>query len=279
MSGLTLMDVATSSRLQRGVIETIARESGVLESLPFLRINGNALSYIGETKMATVSFRDINKQYQGSNGQTKQVTEPLKLLGGIVKVDRFLEYTQNIYDVRAEATASKSKSIANTFTDTFFNGDTSLNSLEFNGINKRMEASQIVDGEGYNLVPGMLLELMDRVQKGANIIYMNKRTRRKLTSLLMKQTAFIETGQDAFGRLQHRFGGVPIAVVEDQYIPNDAIYAVRLGQGGVMGIHSGPVSTMDNGLRGNFYETLLEWYTSIVVMNPKGISVLKNFTL
>ena len=279
------LTIAESSKLmttplQRGVIETIARESSVLEHLPFVDIKGSAISYTQEDKIATVSFRDVNQGYTGENPTYLTKTEPLKRLGGIVEVDRFIELTQNIHDVRAEATASKSKAIANEFTRVFFSGNQSINPMEFNGLNVRILPEQEVDAEGFDLTSGMIHEVLDKVMGGADVLFLNKKTRRTITAMFQGQNAFVQAGQDLFGRPQQKFGDVPIAVVEDIYIPDNSIYAVKFGQDqGIVGIQAGTVAAMDNGLRGTTYETLIEWYVSIVDSNPKGFARLKNFTI
>lgn len=282
MAGLTMEESSklVATPLKRGVIQTIARESAVLENLPFLSVNGSAIAFVQEDKMATISFRDVNQGYEGENPTYIQKTEALKRLGGVVEVDRFIELTQNIHDVRAEATASKSKAIANEFTRVFFAGDEKVNPLEFNGLNARMIPSQEVDAEGFDLTTGMISEVIDKVMAGPDILFMNKKTRRALTAMFQVQGAYIQAGQDAFGRPQQRFADVPIAVVEDMFIPDNSVYAVKFGADeGIVGIQAGTVEAIDNGLRGITYQTLIEWFVSIMDGNPKGFARLKNFTI
>lgn len=282
MSGIPLLeaDRLILTPLQQGIIQTVAKESAVLEVLPFVDINGSALSYTQEGALATVNFRDINETYTGTNPTFINKVESLSLLGGTVEVDRFIQLTQNIHDVRAEATASKAKAIANEFTRVFFAGDISKNPLEFNGLESRLIPENDVDAAGWEISSGMIHQLMDKVMGGADVLFMNKRTRRHLTAIFEAQSTIIQIGQDAFGRQIKKFGDVRIAVVEDIYLPDDSIYAVNLGKDtGVVGIQNNSVLASDNGLRGTIYETLIEWYVSIVDMNPKGFARLHNFTL
>jgi hypothetical protein len=282
MAGITLTEarVIMEDPLKRGIIETIVRESSVLELLPITGINGNAYSYVQEEGTGTVGFRNVNEDYVHTNPTNVQKTEHLRRLGSKVEVDRFIELTQNIHDVRAEATASKSKAIANEFTRVFFKGDATANPLEFDGLDVRIVAGQEVDGTGKELDTMMISELLDKVQGGADVLFMNKRTRRKMTALFSGQQSFIQAGQDSFGRPQQFFGEVRIAVVDDMYIADDSIYAVKFGQDqGVAGIQAGELQAVDNGLRGTMYETLIEWYVSIIDGNPKGIARLKGASL
>lgn len=286
MAGITMVEASKliDTPLKKGIVETIARESTVLELLPFTNINGNAYSYVQEGELASVGFREVNANYEGTNPTYVPKTEQLRRLGGTVEVDRFIELTQNINDVRAEATASKSKAIANEFTRVFFKGNASTNPLEFDGLDVRTVSEQVVDGEGavLNSPEGRLKvsELLDKVMGGADVLFMNKRTRRHFTAMFQGQNAYVVSGQDAFGRPQQYFGDVRIAVVDDKYIPDNSIYAVKFGQdAGIAGIQAGGVQAVDNGLRGTMYETLIEWYVSIIDGNPNGFARLNNIVL
>jgi HK97 family phage major capsid protein len=282
MAGITLAEASKliETPLKRGVIETIARESAVLELLPFININGNAYSYVQEGTLGTVGFRDVNTDYNHTNPTYVQKTEHLRRLGSKVEVDRFIELTQNIHDVRAEATSAKAKAIANEFTRAFFKGNSATNPLEFDGLDIRVTAEQTVDGQGEVLTTMMIHELLDKVMGGADVLFMNKRTRRKVTAMFQSQGAYIQSGQDAFGRPQQYFGDVRIAVVDDAILPDNSIYAVKFGQNeGIVGIQAGGLEAVDNGLRGTMYETLIEWYVSIIDGNPKGFARLHNFLL
>lgn len=286
MAGITMAEASKiiDTPLKKGIITTIARESAVLELLPIVGINGNAYSYVQEGTTGSVGFRNVNEDYDHENPTYVPKTEALTRLGSKVEVDRFIELTQNIHDVRAEATASKSKAIANEFTRVFFNGNKSTNPLEFDGLAVRIKAEQLVDkaegGVAAELKPEHIHELLDAVQGGADVLFMNKRTRRKVTSLFAGQGAYIQNGQDAFGRPQQYFGDVRIAVVDDSILPQNDIYAVKFGMdSGVAGIQAGELQAVDNGLRGTMYETLIEWYVSIVDGNPKGLARLTGIAL
>jgi hypothetical protein len=281
MAGITLHEanIIIEEPLKKGIIETIVRESAVLELLPFVDINGNAFNYIQEDTTGSVGFRDVNVDYDHENPTHVSQTETIKRLGSKVEVDRFIALTQNIHNVRAEATASKSKAIANEFTKTFFTGNATDNPLEFNGLDVRLVESQVldkaVDEVKAPLTAVMVHELLDTVQGGADVLFVNKRTRRKLTAMFGGQGAYIQAGQDAFGRPQQFFGDVRLAVIDDAYITDDSIYGVKFGMdAGISGIQAGGLQAVDNGLRGVLYETLIEWYMSIVDGNPKGFARL-----
>ncbi len=60
---LTLPEAAklSTDTLQRGVIETFARTSAVLEQLPFMEIVGNSYLYNQEAALPGVAFRELHK--------------------------------------------------------------------------------------------------------------------------------------------------------------------------------------------------------------------------
>jgi len=282
MSGITLTEAnkLTGNAMQKGIVQTIARESAVLEVLPFETIFGATYGIIREETDGGAGFRAVNEDYVHDNPTNSEHFDELRRLGSKVEVDRYIELTGNLNNVRAEATVSKAKAIANHFTQTFFHGDSSVNPMEFDGLNKRMDVTQVVDASGFPLHTGLIHQLLDKVQGGSDVIFMNKKTRRKVNELFMAQKAFIEPSQDAFGRPVQRFGEVRIAVVEDMFLPDNSIYAMSFGaDSGVVGIQAGEVSAEDNGLRGTIYETLIEWYVSIIITNPKGVAKLTNFSL
>ncbi|WP_153127434.1 hypothetical protein [Peribacillus tepidiphilus] len=90
----------------------------------------------------------------------------------------------------------------------------------------------------------------------------------------MAQGAYIQSRQDAFGRSVQYFGDVRIAVLDDSYLPDGDIYALKFGDKGITGIQAGEIMVKDNGLSGTMYETLIEWYVTIVDLNPKGMAKL-----
>lgn len=282
MAGITMAEASKliTTPLKKGIVETIARESAVLELLPIVGINGNAYSYVQEGTTGSVGFREINADYSHTDATYVQKTEHLRRLGSKVEVDRFIELTQNIHNVRAEATQRKAKAISNEFTKVFFKGNATSDATKFDGLDVRITGEQLITRASTELTAGDIHELLDKVMGGADVLFMNKKTRRKVTAMFASQGAYIQAGQDAFGRPQQYFGDVRIAVVDDMFIADNSIYAVKFGMdSGVVGIQAGELQAVDNGLRGVMYETLIEWYVSIIDGNPKGLARLTGIVL
>src|SRR3990172_2236401 len=79
---LTLAEAAKLSNdvVLQGVIETVVKESRVLEALPFIEMVGNALTYNRENAMATAAFFDVGDTWTESTPTFTQVLATLKIL-------------------------------------------------------------------------------------------------------------------------------------------------------------------------------------------------------
>ena len=280
MAGMTLTEAAKYSTdiLQKGVIETMARENVVIELLPFMEIEGNSYQYNVETALPNVEFREVNNGYTAGVGTVKKESESLVILGGDVDLDKFIVATRsNVNDIRAVQTAMKAKAVANTYATKFFTGDPSTSdNKEFKGLAKRLEdGSQIVEGE---LTLDNLNALLDKVYGGADVLIMSKATRREVMKLLQTSNHYIENGSDAFGRPVSMYGGVPIRTVEDSVLEAGHIYAIAFGvMEKVCGLQNGGVSVRDLGEIDSMpvLKTRIEWYCGMAMFSPDCAALLK----
>src|SRR5438874_1300611 len=160
---LTLSDAAnlTQDMLVRGVIETIIEESSVLRYLPFIQIVGNSLRYNRELTLGSVDFYGIGDTWTEDAMTVTEKTAQLVILGGDADVDAFLQQTySDPNDLRALVVAAKAKSLAHTFSDTFFNGHATATPLQFDGL-KVLSAGARPMSQGANgatLPPATLAE-------------------------------------------------------------------------------------------------------------------------
>lgn len=265
--------------LQSGVIETIARESAVMELLPFMEVEGNSYKYNLETALPTVAFRDVNNGYDANEGTIDQRTEGLVILGGDVDVDRFLVQTKgDVNNIRAIQTEMKAKAVANTYSKTFFSGDSASNSKEFDGLDVRIAgtAQELTFNEGDKLID-RLHELLDSVGGGADVLFMSKKVRRELQKALEGQQHYIQVGKDNFGRTIELFGDVEIRTVNDQILPAGNIYAIKFGaMQHVAGLTNGGVNVRDLGELDTLpvFRTRIEFYCGLAVFNPTSVAKL-----
>lgn len=181
---LTLVEASKllQNPLQRGIVEIFPRTSPVLQYLPFMDVAGNAYSYNIEETLPGIGFRAINETYDESTGVVNPEIESLKFFGGICKVDRALVKTQgNVNNLRAIHDGMKAKAAALEFSRVFFKGDSVADANSFDGLEKRLTGSQVInagssDG-GDALTLDKLDELTDSVQGGPDVLFMNKAMR------------------------------------------------------------------------------------------------------
>lgn len=284
---LTLVDAQVLSKdvLQAGVIETIVRESSVLSVLPFQTIEGNAYSYNVEKALPSVAFRGVNEAYTASEAQFETRSENLVILGGDVELDRFIIQTlSNVNDQMAVQIAEKAKAIANTFTKTFFKGNKAVNPKEFDGLDVRIAGTeQEIDATGKVTDREMLdalNELLDAVRGGADALFMNKRSRRRILAILQNSNHYVEQGSDAFGRPVQMYAGVPLLVVENEILADTDIYAVKFGAyTHVTGLTNGGVQVRRLGeTSAKAVEvTRIEFFCGLAQFNPYASARLMNF--
>lgn len=290
---LTLVEAQklSTDTLQAGVIETIVRESSVLQMLPFQEIVGNAYSYNVEKALPTVAFRGVNEAYTANEAQFETRSESLVILGGDVELDRFVIQTlSNVNDQMAIQIAEKAKAMANSFTKHFFKGSKAVDAKSFDGLDVRIAGTEqeitsaaSTDAE----ILAELNELLDTVRGGADALYMTKRTRRKMLAIMQGSQHYIEQGSDAFGKPVSMYGGVPIMTVEEDVLPTDVtdplnpkadIYAVKFGAyTNVAGLQNGGVSIRRLGeATGKPAEiTRIEWFVGMAMFNPFSAARLK----
>lgn len=295
---LTLFEASKLSTdvLQKGVIETFARTSPVLEQLPFMEISGNSYQFNTEKALPTVEYREVNKGYVENTGEVERKSVGLVILGGDVDVDRYLVQTRgNVNDIRAVHTQMKAKALSRQFTNSFFHGDASKNPLEFDGIGVQvagttqdLDAKAIEEKDG-TLSLRKLHALLDAVEGGADVLYMSKAMRRELQALLEKNQHYIQVGKDEFGRPVEMFGDVAIRTFEDEILPftikdgaTDAtgeIYALKFGaMEHVSGLRNGGVQVRDLGELDTLpvFRTRIEFYCGLAIFREKSIARLKN---
>src|SRR3972149_1523964 len=133
---LTLAEAAKLSNdvVLQGVIETVVKESRVLEALPFIEMVGNALTYNRENAMATASFFDVGDTRTEPTPTFTQVLAALKVLVVAGDGDRSVATTRsNGQDIEAAVLELKAKAVAHEFEDEFIYGDTAVDAKGFDG--------------------------------------------------------------------------------------------------------------------------------------------------
>ena len=311
---LTLAESAKLSQdtLAKGVLETFVQTSPILDRIPFMEIAGNAYAYDEEATLPGVAFRSVNEAYAESTGTVNQKSEKLVILGGDADVDRFIQQTRsNVNDQRAEQTALKVKAISYKFQETFFTGDSSVDTKSFDGLRKRLTGKQVIDAAA-NGMPILgssnadihqfldkldeLLAAVPGINSANGAIYASAAIIRKIGSAMRHISYDTTLQQDIAGKRVMQWNGIPILeagqtpagkeildTTETQGTATNtaSIYAVKFGQGegdqGVTGLTNGGVMVEDLGQLQEkpAYRTRIEFYCGLGVFSGKAAARMK----
>ena len=292
---LTLIEASklSSDMLLRGVVETIVKDSPVLQKLPFVEIVGNGLTYNQENALPTIDFYDVGDTWNESTPTFTQKTANLRIMGGDADVDNFLKATRsNVQDLEAAIIELKAKALRDKFEDSFIYGNSSVSSKQFDGLRKTIDtgtsSSQLIvaGASGATLTLSMLDQLIDAVKGGKpDLLLMSRRSRRKINALVRASGGIMDSDRDNWGNFIQFWDGVPIGVSDwqlDTHTVSDGvetgtaggdcsvIYALQFGEGGVCGLTApghitvepiGSLETKDAS------RTRVKWYVSMAVFS------------
>ena len=299
---MTLEEAAKLSNdmLLQGVVETIVKDSPVLQRLPFVEIVGNGLTYNQEKTLPSIDFYDVGDQWAESTPTFDQVNANLKIMGGDADVDNFLKSTRsNIQDLEAAVIELKAKALRDKFEEIFIYGDSVVNSKQFDGLRKLIDTatggSQVIatGATGATLSLGNLDELIDAVKGGKpDMLLMSRRSRRKINALVRAAGGMTETDRDKWGNFVQLWDGVLIGVndwVLDTHVlvggletattggSCSTIYAVQFGEGALCGLtspghlHAEPVGPLENK---DATRTRVKWYVSLALFSSVKAAAL-----
>lgn len=280
--------------LTSGVVEIFAAENPVLAALPFINTAGSAYKYNIETTLPGVAFRGFNEAYTESTGVINPLVESLTILGGDSDFDvAQIAMGTGDNDTRAVHDVMKAKAATLTWLRTFFDGDSSTNPKEFDGINRRLSGNQVLSaGTNGGLVTFDLLDqLVDSVRGTPSLLLMNKTVRRQVRAMCRSLGALTIT-TDQLGRELEGYAGVPFGLVEEDETGAEilgfdetqgtsaitsSIYAVRFGADTFHGIQTKPIDVRDLGEVDDkpAFRTRIEWYSGMVIKHPRAAARLK----
>lgn len=300
---LTLAEASklSNNMLLQGVVETIIKDSPVLQRLPFIELAGNGLTYNQEKTLPEIDFYDVGDTWAESTPTFEQVTTTLKIMGGDADVDNFLKATRsNLQDLEAAVIELKAKALKDKFEETFIYGNSQTDSKQFDGLRKLIDTttagSQVIamGATGATLTLAKIDELIDAVKGGKpDLLLMSRRTRRKLNALVRDASSgMMVTDRDAFGNFIQLWDGIPIGVndwILDTHTVSGGvetgttggtcsiIYALQLGEGALCGLSSpggiqvepiGPLETKDAS------RTRIKWYCSLALFSSVKVATL-----
>jgi len=295
----TLTEAAKLSNdaLLAGVIETIIKDSPILQQLPFVEIVGNALTYNRELTLPAAEWHAVNDDWTTSPAVTfTQLTATLKILGQNADVDSYVASTRNnIQDIEAAIVMLTAKAIRHEFERAFIYGASSTylgitgDANMFDGLVKLIATGSASDqvlamgATGATLTLAKLDELIDAVKGGKpDLLLMSRRSRRKINALARAAGSNLEVGTGKLGEFVQFYNGIPIGVndwilnthtlvgsVETLMTgsTNSTIYALQFGEGALCGINGPgglqiePIGAMETK---DAKRTRIKWYVSLV---------------
>ena len=291
----------SNDALLQGVIETIIKDSPLLQTMPFIEIVGNALTYNRESALPAAEWHAANDDWVTSPSiNFSQQTATLKILGQNADVDNYIKQTRsNIQDVEAAFIELTAKAIRHELEDKFLYGNSASDANQFDGlrkiINTAAASAQVIaaGATGATLTLTMLDQLIDAIKGGKpDILVMSRRSRRKINALARAAGNNLEVGKGLLGEFVQLYNGIPISVSDFQLDThtvagsvetavtggaNSVIYAVQYGENGLCGLTSpgglqvesvGPMETKDA------VRTRIKWYVSLALFSTVKAAAL-----
>ena len=292
---LTLAEASKLSNdmLLQGVVETIVKDSPILQQLPFIEIVGNGLTYNQEKTLPSIDFYDVGDTWAESTPTFEQKTANLKIMGGDADVDNFLKTTRsNLQDLEAAVIELKAKALRDKYEETFIYGDSATNAKQFDGLRKLIDTTTASDyviaagATGASLTLSMLDELIDAVKGGKpDMLLMSRRSRRKINALVRAAGGMMETNRDKWGNFIQLWDGISIGVndwILDTHVVSggvetattggtcSTIYAFQAGEGALCGLTSPghltiePIGSLETKDASRFR---IKWYVSLALFS------------
>ena len=305
MPELTMLEASKLSQdvVERAVSKIIVEKSPMLEIIPQKGINGGTYRYTLEAHLGTVAFRGVNGSYTPNNGVINPQFESLVILGGEVKIDKYIVDVQsNMVDAKRQYYGMKARAFGLYYSEQFIEGDTAVNPFGFDGIRKRAAGNQLLaqTSGGVTLTLDMLDLLLDSVvgENSEKMLIMNKTMRRKITALSRvggagQQIVYKSDSLMGYNRQLAYYADAPIRVIErdddaSTFLGFDeddgggdlnttSIYCFRAGMDFIHGIMHGSLPTVEDfppGQPGPFYIGRIEGYMGIVWKHPRSAARL-----
>lgn len=294
---LTLAEAAKLSNdvVLQGVIETVVKESPVLDRLPFIEIAGNALTYNRENAMASAAWFAVGDTWVESTPTFTQVQTSLGILGGDADVDQYISTTRsNVQDIEAAVLELKAKALAHEFEDKFVYGDGTANTPA--GVHSLIGAGAQQVNQGSGTTPAALSlsnldSMLDLIKPGRpDFLVCSRRTRRGLSKYMRSLNSPVYFEPDEFGRRLMFYDGVPV-LVSDFVVDTEAIasgrfsaktggastsiFAVKVGEGGgVAGLSNGGIQVENIGSleTKDARRWRCKWYVTLALFATLGLA-------
>ena len=255
----------SQDKLTSSVIDEF-RKSALLDSLTFDNTvkpqGGSTLAYVYNrvTTLPTAAARAINSEYIPQEAVTTPYTVNLKIFGGSFQLDRvIIEYETEVVDHTQFQMQQKIQAAVALFHDMFINGDSGVDPLQFDGLDKALVGSttELIPGAAINLSSSANMDsnwkvFLDYLRKlrakldGAPGIWLMNDEMFAVYQSVMDRAGINLTSKENYGTEVLRWGNALAMPLGDKpgtsspIIPTTAgetsIYTARLGLSGVHGV-------------------------------------------
>lgn len=247
----------TQDDIQAGVIDEFRKSSFLMENMQFddavtPGTNGATLTY-GYTRLITqptAAFRAINSEYAPQEVQKARYTTELKPFGGAFEIDRVLAKTGGLVDEVELQIEQKVKAARALFHDTVVNGDSAVNALSFDGLNKAVAGTSTE----FNAAEANAIDLSSSAQLDANYKKFQDALDEFLATLdgkpsalmgnsklitkikqVARRAGYLTQSEDAFGRKADNYDGIPLVDLGDKPGLNSPVVPI-VTRGAVTGL-------------------------------------------
>lgn len=288
-------ELLSSNDLAKGIVEEIIYRDAMFNLLPFTPITGKALVYDREDGPAVeADWLNPNDTFNEGGASFKEVVAKLRILGGDVDIDKFLDGTMSDrMSQKAVQIAAKLKTVRAQFQRQVAAGDTSVNPKGFDGLPSLVSPDMRLDAKENALTFSMLDELRDAVKLGADCFVMRSGTWRAIKQMLRAtngNTAELLIKSN-FGMTLPAFDGMPIVIndflskTEGANKNTCSIYAVRFNE--VDGIHGIYASGLPAGIQIEDVGTVqnkdaerirIKWYAGLALRSTRSLACISGIT-
>ena len=300
---------ASTDQHKMGVVEVLIEENPMLEVLTWVPFVGNALQHTEEGTLPNVQFRRVNEGYTQSFGTDNTHFWGVAILGGEVKVDKFLV---NVVATREDLEAKQWRKLAKAnsmrFSYEALHGTGSAASKGFKGINSLIGEgfgqTSVFSATGAPLSSSAGLDGLDvaidlfRNQGKPDVMFVNRTERRQITKAArtaVTGVSLIDVGTDVFGRKVNMYDDIPMRIMGDgmdssgnvtpildfNEDPGDAVsdcsslYLAKVGEDDLTGLLGlgGSFEVVSFGELESGPQRLgrMEWYPGIAIFNQYSI--------
>ncbi len=301
---VTLTEAAkfTTNSVKRGVLETIIEDSIVMQKLPFIDVQGNALQYLQENTVPSGDFYSVNEVWSESTPDFTQLTAAIVIMGKDADIDNFLKATRSDkQDFAADVIAGTAKGVKRTFLTNFYYGDDTVNTKAFDGLHILLSTSR-AQTVGSGSTPAALSyakieDALDLIRDGApDVLLMPRAARTRINRYIRSTGTILVDSIDKYGNQVSKINGIPIYI--DDYMTQTevisggyatgvstggtahSIFAVRFGSQDLSGLQNGGLMTKKLGqLESKDAERVrVKWYCSLALFRDIGAASVEGAT-